>query len=99
MDINTLKRYIYILEETYIIKIVPPFFTNKKKEIVKAPKIYFIDPSAKNYFVKDFAPFDLLTDKNFIFENFLFSEFQKKWTTGEKLDTGEIKMEERLISV
>jgi predicted AAA+ superfamily ATPase len=83
IDINTLKRYLSILEETYIIKIVPPFFTNKKKEIVKAPKIYFIDLGARNYFIKDFTPFDQRTDRNFIFENFVFSEFQKKkdyWT-------------------
>jgi len=83
IDINTLKKYLQILEETYIIKIIPPFFTNKKKEIVKAPKIYFIDAGARNYFIKDFTHFDFRSDKDFLFENFIFSEFKKKidyWT-------------------
>lgn len=83
IDINTLKRYLYILQETFIIKTIPPFFTNKNKEIVKAPKIYFYDLGARNYFIKDWTPFDLRMDNGFIGENFIFSQIQKKkdyWT-------------------
>jgi predicted AAA+ superfamily ATPase len=43
VDINTLKSYLEILEQTFIIKQVKPFYTNKTKEIVKMPKIYFLD--------------------------------------------------------
>lgn len=83
IDINTLKRYLYILQETFIIKTIPPFFTNKNKEIVKAPKIYFFDLGARNYFIKDWTSFDLRMDNAFLFENFIFSQLQKKkdyWT-------------------
>jgi predicted AAA+ superfamily ATPase len=42
------------LEETFLIKRVKPFFTNKNKEISKAPKIYFVDNGVRNYFIKNF---------------------------------------------
>ncbi|MDI6735481.1 MAG: ATP-binding protein [bacterium] len=83
IDINTLKRYLHILQETFIIKTIPPFFTNKNKEIVKAPKIYFYDMGARNYFIKDWTFFDLRMDNGFLSENFIFSQLQKKkdyWT-------------------
>jgi hypothetical protein len=78
IDINTLKRYLNILTETFIISLVSPFFTNKNKEIVKSPKVYFYDTGARNYFLKDFTQFDSRTDAPFLLENFLFSQLIKK---------------------
>lgn len=78
VDVNTLKKYINILAQTFIIKPVQPFFTNKKKEIIKAPKIYFHDPGARNYFIKDFTWFDSRRDNSFLAENFVLAEFIKK---------------------
>lgn len=78
VDINTSKKYLHILNETFIIKTISPFFTNKKKEIVKAPKIYFYDMGARNYFIKNFTPFDLRADSAFLGENFFFSQLEKK---------------------
>ncbi len=78
VDINTLKKYLNILEKTFIIKNIPPFFTNKKKEIVKAPKIYFYDPGIRNYFLKNFAFFEDRSDTSFLLENYFFSQFIKK---------------------
>jgi uncharacterized protein len=37
---------------------VKPFFTNKLKEIVKMPKIYFIDNGFKNFLINRFDFFD-----------------------------------------
>ena len=39
----TIRRYIDILEQTYLVKTLPPFFTNTKKRLVKSPKIYVRD--------------------------------------------------------
>jgi len=78
IDINTLKKYLHILNETFIIKSISPFFTNKNKEIVKAPKIYFFDSGARNYFIKDFTPFALRRDNGFLGENLFFSQMEKK---------------------
>ncbi len=37
------KKYFSFLEKTFVSGTVRPFFTNKLKEIVKQPKIYFYD--------------------------------------------------------
>lgn len=39
----TVKRYIDILEQTYIIRTLPPYETNLKKRLVKSPKIFVRD--------------------------------------------------------
>ncbi len=77
---NIVKQYLDILEETFLIRKIRPFFTNKNKEIVKIPKIYFIDPGVANYFVKNFNPLELRIDAGFLFENFILSEIIKRET-------------------
>jgi len=39
----TIKKWISILEASYIVFILPPFFRNISKRLIKAPKIYFLD--------------------------------------------------------
>jgi len=41
--VNTIKAWVSILEATYQIIILRPFFRNTNKRLVKAPKIYFTD--------------------------------------------------------
>jgi predicted AAA+ superfamily ATPase len=78
VDINTTKSYLEILEETFIIKQVKPFFVNKNKEIIKAPKIYFLDNWVRNYFIKNFlTEIDLRADKWELFEGIILQEFVK----------------------
>lgn len=40
---NTVKRYLSILEDTFMIRLLLPWHANVKKRIVKAPKIYIRD--------------------------------------------------------
>ncbi len=40
---NTIRRYIEIFENTFILRTLMPYFTNIKKRMVKSPKIYFRD--------------------------------------------------------
>ena len=78
IDLNTLKRYLLLLNETFILKTVKPFFRNKNKEIVKAPKIYFVDAGIRNYFLKNFSPPEQRPDIGFLAENFALSQFLKR---------------------
>jgi len=41
---KTIERYLYLLEKTFVINLVRPFYRNIRKELVKSPKIYFVDP-------------------------------------------------------
>lgn len=69
-----LKHFISILEETYLINSVKPYFTNPSTEIKKNPKIYFIDSGLRNFLLNDFNPLHLRTNKGALVENFVFSE-------------------------
>ena len=40
---NTIKSWISILEASFILKLLPPYYKNFKKRLIKAPKLYFID--------------------------------------------------------
>jgi predicted AAA+ superfamily ATPase len=40
---QTIEEYLFILENTYIIKLLPPFYKNIRSELFKTPKIFFYD--------------------------------------------------------
>lgn len=40
---KTIQKYLYFLEETYILKLVRPFSTSVKIEVSKTPKVFFYD--------------------------------------------------------
>lgn len=72
------KKYISILENTFVIKLVYPFFKNYKKEITKTPKIFFLDLWLRNFILNNFQEIDLRNDKWELFENFYFLELLNK---------------------
>ena len=43
VDVKTIKRWVSILEASYIIFLLPPFYENFGKRIIKSPKVYFYD--------------------------------------------------------
>ncbi len=43
ISIPTLKKYLTILEQTYMVRLLPPFETNVKKRLIKSPKVYLRD--------------------------------------------------------
>jgi uncharacterized protein len=71
------KQFIEVLNETFITTELRPFFTNKNKELVKTPKIYFIDNGVRNYFINNFNPTTLRGDVGFLFEGYIISELLK----------------------
>ena len=77
LTFNEIKKYLEVLSETYFIKAIRPFFTNKNKELVKIPKMYFIDNGVSNYFINNFNEIKLRGDGGFLFEGFVLSELIK----------------------
>ncbi len=43
LSVPTLRKYLSILEQTYMIRLLPPMEANIKKRLVKAPKLYIRD--------------------------------------------------------
>lgn len=78
IDIATLKKYLNILEQTFIISRITPFYTNKNKEIVKSPKLFFWDTGCRNYFIKNFNELSERNDSSALIENFIANEILKQ---------------------
>lgn len=78
---QTIKNYLSILEDTFIVKRATPFFHSTRTEIRKMPKMYFYDTGLRN-FAKDLREFSLKSfkerkDAGVLLENFIFSEMLK----------------------
>ena len=48
VSINTINEWIFLLENTFVIKQITPFSNNLRGELTKMPKIFFIDTGLKN---------------------------------------------------
>jgi len=73
INILTLKKYIWYLEKTFILKKVSPFYKNIRKEITKSPIFYFYDLGMRNFILNVFGKLDSILDKGFLFQNFIFN--------------------------
>jgi predicted AAA+ superfamily ATPase len=85
IDEKTAKNYVEILTETFIVTVHPPWFTNRNKELVKTPKIYFLDNGVRNFFINNFNHHDMRHDSPFLFEGYVISELMKAGTASEQI--------------
>jgi hypothetical protein len=89
---SAVKRQINFFEKTYIASFLRPYFRNKRTELVKNPKVYFLDTGLRNAVIKDFKPANERQDKGALYENCVFSELMKKdrlvkyWRTKSKAE-------------
>lgn len=77
-DQRTIKRYIEIFEQSFILFRLYPYSKNKRNEISKSAKIYFYDNGIRNALVKNFSDIELRDDKGALFENFIICEMVKQ---------------------
>lgn len=86
---KTVEEYIFLLENTYIIRRIKPFHRNVRSELCKMPKLFFEDTGMAN----------ILANKTFLakisgglFENSIYSQLRKNlcvddiyfWRTNKK---------------
>ena len=74
VDVETVQRYIDILEKSYVIFRLPSFQRNIKNELSKSRKIYFYDLGVRNAIINNFLPLNRRTDVGSMWENFLIVE-------------------------
>lgn len=72
LSYSTVENYLYILEKTFYIKTIKPFYKNLRKELTKMPKIFLLDMGVRNYLLDDFKEFDKRLDKGAFLENLYF---------------------------
>jgi hypothetical protein len=98
---HLVKKFLNLFEKTYILRLVRPFFSNKRIELVKNPKVYFVDTGLRNSISGDFRPLRDRPDRGALVENHHFSEFLKAgreakyWRTKSKAEVDFI-VDERL---
>ena len=83
---NKCEEYLYILEQMYIVKLISPFESNKKKAIKKMKKVFFLDLGLRNIIINNFNNLDLRLDNGALFENFVFLELEKNKKSYSKLN-------------
>ncbi len=88
ISFQTVKKYLDAMEKSYLIARIQPFYRNKTKEIIKQPKIYFIDTGLRNSIAKNFEN----EPDGKLFENYVASELikigypPKYWRTKSKAE-------------
>lgn len=72
---KTVEEYLYVMEKSYQIALIKPFYKNVRKELTKMPKVYFYDLGLRNYFLNNFDSMSKRQDKGAYLENIAFREF------------------------
>jgi predicted AAA+ superfamily ATPase len=72
----TVERYLFLLEQTYILKLVRPYSQNLRTEITKRPKIFFLDTGLMQMLWLKHLQKTILGP---VFETSLFTELIKRY--------------------
>lgn len=78
---KTALEWVSILEASYIIRRLPPWFANVSKRLSKTPKLYFLDTGLVCYLLGIDSPGQLANHplRGAIFETFVMTEFWKHY--------------------
>src|SRR3989339_212511 len=98
------QEIVNILKKTYIVSLISPFFTNKRTELVKNPKVYFKDTGLRNFSLADFRFLDSRNDIGGLVENYgcnllagIFKRNVKYWRTKAKAEVDFIIEKEQSV--
>ncbi len=102
---QTIEKYLFIMENTYIIKLVRPYSRNIRSELFKIPKIYFYDTGIMQMLWLKTLQREIIGN---VFETGIFMELVKKygkdyvfyWRTKDKKEIDFIlKRKDRLLPI
>lgn len=72
------EEYVYLLQQMYIIRLIEPFHSNKRRSISKMTKVFFYDLGLRNIIYNSFNEPDYRIDNGSIFENYVLLELWRK---------------------
>jgi predicted AAA+ superfamily ATPase len=73
MDRLTVKKYVQAMEMSSLLYMVRPFFRNKRKELKKRKRVYFLDTGLRNAIAADLKA----QPTGAVFENYVLTELVK----------------------
>ena len=79
ISVNTAKHWLSILEASYVIARLQPYFKNIKKRLVRSPKLYFVDVGLAAYLLGMTSAQHMATHplRGALFENLVVMELIK----------------------
>jgi predicted AAA+ superfamily ATPase len=77
--VNTAKSWLYLLESSFIIYLLRPWYKNFNKRVIKAPKLYFMDTGLACSLLNIHQPETIKTHHLYgaLFENLIIAEIIK----------------------
>lgn len=87
LDYKTIQSWLGVLQNSYIIYLLPPYYKNFNKRIIKSPKLYFYDTGLASYLLGISNANQLFnhSSKGALFENFILTEMLKnRYNKGER---------------
>ncbi|MBR2154103.1 MAG: ATP-binding protein [Bacteroidaceae bacterium] len=86
VSVPTIKSWLSILEASYIIYLLPPYYANIGKRLTKSPKLYFYDTGLATWLmgINTIEQLDIHPLRGALFENVVINEAMK-----QKLNHGE----------
>ena len=83
VSVNTVSRYLSLMEEAHVLRLVPSFSGGKRREVSSARKVFFLDNGLRNAVLGRVSqPPEDAADRGKLLENWVFSELAKEipWT-------------------
>ena len=107
LSLPTVKKYINLLQDTFIVDELKPFFRNKNREISKNGKIFFKDIGVRNLQIKNFNTLSYRTDVGELYENYVFNRLDSQdilsslymYRTQSKTEIDFIRVKESVASL
>ncbi|MBW6536830.1 MAG: ATP-binding protein [Mariniphaga sp.] len=92
VDNKTVDNYLYVLQNSFHIELIKPFYSNLRKELTKMPKVYFKDSGMRNSALNRFYDFKDREDQGQLLENYVYTRLTnlydkdhiKFWRTADK---------------
>lgn len=81
---KAMKNHLKLLEDSFVVDRVRPFFKNRQKELSKNPKIYFRDTGFRNCLMENFSPPDRRSDTGHLIENTVWNQLRTFQSNMEK---------------
>ena len=85
VSLPTVKNYLWYARKTFVLNLLPPYFRNKRKEVVKSPMVYFNDLGLRNYAIGLFGQELEFGNSGFVFQNFIFNLLREKFDENNEL--------------
>lgn len=65
VSVNTINEWLFLLENTFVVRLLRPFSGNLRNELTKMPKLYFIDNGLRNSIINSFETTGSMFENSF----------------------------------